>query len=89
MTILSDANREVFIFQPMHDLPAPLESVGIIGWLRENLFSSKVNSLLTMAALLFLWKTVPEPDSDIYDDHWVLLLDDNGLPTALYYQLLR
>ena len=59
MAILSDTNRAALIFQPMHDLPAPLESVGIIGWLRENLFSSKVNSLLTIAALLFLWKAVP------------------------------
>ncbi len=55
----SDAGRKLHIFKPMPDLPAPLETVGIIGWLKENLFSSKLNSLLTVAALFFLWKTLP------------------------------
>jgi len=59
MSTLSDSAKELKIFKPMPDLPAPMESVGIIGWIKENLFSSKINSLLTVAALLFLWKTVP------------------------------
>ncbi|MCP4672419.1 MAG: amino acid ABC transporter permease [Desulfobacula sp.] len=59
MTLPSDINRELLIFKPAPDLPAPMDSVGIIGWLKENLFSSKISSLLTIAALLFLWKSVP------------------------------
>jgi len=59
MTISFEAYGEAHIFKPMPDLPAPLESVGIIGWLRENLFSSKVNSLLTIVAFFLLWETVP------------------------------
>jgi len=50
---------ELQIFKPMPDLPAPMESVGIIGWLKNNLFSSKINSFLTIAALFLLWKTLP------------------------------
>ena len=37
------------------DLPPPAGSVGILGWLHANLFSSIVNTLLT---LLFAWLTV-------------------------------
>jgi len=59
MTTLSGVSQESHVFVPMADLPAPLESVGIFGWLRKNLFSSKINSLLTVIALFFLWKTVP------------------------------
>ncbi len=64
MASLSDTrksleNEELHIFIPAPDLPAPMESVGIIGWLRENLFSSKINSLLTVVGILFLWKTLP------------------------------
>ena len=59
MAASSEVTQETYIFKPMQDLPAPLESVGIFGWLRENLFNSKINSLLTLIALFILWKTVP------------------------------
>ena len=73
MTISPDAGKELHVFKPMPDLPAPLESVGIIGWLKDNLFSSKMNSLLTFAALLFLWKAVPPLISwTIIDATWSL-----------------
>ena len=39
--------------------PAPATHVGVIGWLRTNLFSSWFNTLLTVAALLLLWRIVP------------------------------
>jgi general L-amino acid transport system permease protein len=54
-----NTSQELLVFQPAPDLPAPLVSVGIIGWMRENLFSSTINSLLTVMALLLLWKTMP------------------------------
>ncbi len=51
--------QETRIFKPTPDQPAPLVSVGVIGWLKENLFNSTINSLLTVIALLFLWYSVP------------------------------
>ena len=39
--------------------PAPVTHIGVIGWLRSNLFSSWFNTLLTVAALLLLWRIVP------------------------------
>ena len=39
--------------------PAPATTVGVLGWLRANLFSSWPSTLLTVAALLLLWRVVP------------------------------
>jgi general L-amino acid transport system permease protein len=44
-------------FRP--DLPPPSLSVGALGWLRANLFSSWFNSLLTLFALYLIWLVVP------------------------------
>ena len=38
---------------------APVTTVGVLGWLRANLFSSWLNTTLTVAALLLLWRIVP------------------------------
>jgi len=40
-------------------LKPPITEVGVIGWLRGNLFNSWYNSLLTIVALLVLWQLVP------------------------------
>ena len=40
-------------------LKPPLASVGVIGWIRTNLFNGIFNSLLTLGALYLLGKTVP------------------------------
>ena len=40
-------------------LKPPVTEVGVIGWLRGNLFNSWFNSLLTVAVLLLLWQLVP------------------------------
>jgi general L-amino acid transport system permease protein len=37
----------------------PVASVGVLGWLRKNLFNSVFNSLLTILTLYLLWKTLP------------------------------
>ena len=71
-----ERHHEVLIFKPQPDLPPPLESVGLIGWVKENLFSSKLNSLLTIIATVFLWKTIPPLLSwTIFDASW-------GLPST-------
>jgi general L-amino acid transport system permease protein len=44
---------------PKPDLPPPTLAVGWLGWLRANLFSSPLNSVLTLLALWILYKTLP------------------------------
>lgn len=76
MAKIENTSQEILIFQPAPDLPAPLVYVGIIGWMRENLFNSTVNSLLTILALLLLWGTVPPLISwAIIDATWSLAPD--------------
>lgn len=40
-------------------LTPPITEVGVIGWLRNNLFNTWYNSLLTVLTLLVLWQLVP------------------------------
>ena len=46
-------------FKPRPNLPPPIATVGVIGWLRSNLLSSPLNILLTLIGLLVLYQTVP------------------------------
>ncbi len=39
--------------------PPPIERIGALRWLRENLFSSPLNTVLTLLCLWLLWVTVP------------------------------
>ena len=39
--------------------PPPVSTSGIIGWARENLFSSPLNAVLTIASFYFLYLVVP------------------------------
>jgi general L-amino acid transport system permease protein len=41
------------------ELKPPVTSVGVIGWLKGNLFNNWFNSVLTIVTLYFLWKIVP------------------------------
>lgn len=71
--LATEEHHEVLIFKPQPDLPPPLESMGVIGWAKENLFSSKLNSLLTIIAIIFLWETIPPLLSwTIFDASWAL-----------------
>ena len=45
--------RETTVMKP------PVTRVGVIGWMRANLFSSVFNSFLTVVTIYFLWKIVP------------------------------
>ncbi len=44
---------------PHPDLPPPLTSVGVVGWLRRNLFSTPLNTLLTLGAFYLLYRLMP------------------------------
>ena len=41
------------------DLPPPAGTVGVVGWFRENLFSSWGSTLLTIVALYLLYLAIP------------------------------
>ncbi len=41
------------------DLPAPPSEVGVVGWLRHNLFSSASNTLMTIFAIYLVYLLVP------------------------------
>jgi general L-amino acid transport system permease protein len=41
------------------DLQPPVNTTGIIGWVRKNLFSSSLNTILTLLTMLLLWKSLP------------------------------
>lgn len=44
---------------PEKDIKPPVIEVGVIGWMRKNLFNGWFNSVLTLLTLLLLWKSVP------------------------------
>lgn len=41
------------------ELKPPVASVGVIGWIRANLFNGIFNSILTVVTLFLLWKIMP------------------------------
>ncbi len=49
----------VHVTTPSPSQSPPLSSVGAVGWLRKNLFSSVANSIFTLAGLYLLYRTVP------------------------------
>lgn len=46
-------------FKTGESLPPPASTTGVLPWLRRNLFSSPLNSVLTLISLYLLWLTVP------------------------------
>lgn len=51
--------------------PAPIANAGPIGWMRENLFSSPLNVVLTLLGLYILWSTIPPMlNWAIFDASW-------------------
>ena len=59
-------------FQPHPDLAPPASTVGVIGWLRVNLFSSPMNTLLTLVGLFIIYSLiVPALDWAIFSASWV------------------
>ncbi len=47
------------VHTPAPDLPPPASSVGVIGWMRRNLFSSPLNTALTALGLILLYYILP------------------------------
>ncbi len=60
------------VHTPHPDLPPPLTSVGAVGWLRSNLFSSWLNGALTLLAAYLLFLFVPPMIQWVFiDADWV------------------
>lgn len=58
------------IFKP--DLPPPPLSVGVLAWLRNNLFSSPFNTLLTLFAGYLIWLVLPPLlQWALFDANWL------------------
>ena len=58
------------IFKP--DQPPPSKVFGPVAWMRQNLFSSWLNTLLTLLSLYLIWLIVPPLLSwSIFDANWV------------------
>jgi len=58
---MSDTNVNTQKYEPgTHpDLPPPFASTGPVKWIRDNLFSSATNTVVTVLALYFLYKIIP------------------------------
>jgi len=57
-------------FKP--DMPPPSSSIGIVAWMRAHMFSSWINTLLTLFAFYLIWLIVPPILSwAIIDANWV------------------
>ncbi len=49
----------MIVHTPHPDLPPPSTDVGVIGWLKNNLFSSPLNSVMTLTMLYVLYQVIP------------------------------
>ena len=45
--------------ETVEEIKPPVTSVGVIGWIRTNLFNNIFNSILTLIVLYILWQVVP------------------------------
>ena len=45
---------------PRHTAPPPTERVAMLRWMRENLFNSPINSMITVIIALFLVFALPD-----------------------------
>ncbi len=54
------------------DLPPPVSEVGVVGWLRHNLFSSTTNALLTVIAIYLIYLLVlPTISWALFNADWI------------------
>jgi general L-amino acid transport system permease protein len=42
-----------------YDIKPPATGIGVVGWIKANLFSTWYNSLLTLLVLFILWQVIP------------------------------
>ena len=58
--------------EPAPAMPPPARDRGIVGWLREHLFTGPLNIVLTLLSILFLWWLIPPLlNFLIFDATWI------------------
>jgi len=57
--IVSETLNQKYLPGAHPDLPPPVRTTGLLAWIRKNLFSSPLNSVLTLLAFWMLWKIIP------------------------------
>jgi general L-amino acid transport system permease protein len=58
--------------EPVPAMPPPSRDRGVVGWLREHLFTGPLNIVLTLLSILFLWWLIPPLlNFLIFDATWV------------------
>ena len=55
----NDPGRSFYRTENIPQSPPPVSTVGVLGWMRQNLFSSPVNTALTLLTLYLLYSVVP------------------------------
>jgi len=51
--------QDIYQHNPADEIKPPVTQVGVIGWIRTNLFKGWFNSLLTIITIYLLWVIVP------------------------------
>ena len=54
-SMTTTSKTKPLIFQPKPERPAPPSTVGVIGWIRENLFSNVSNTLMTIVGAYIVY----------------------------------
>jgi len=57
--IVSETLNQKYLPGTHPDLPPPVRTTGLLAWIRKNLFSSPLNSILSLLAFWMLWKIIP------------------------------
>ena len=52
---MTDATQSDTAFRPKPSLPPPANTVGVVGWLRKNLFGGPVDAILTLLGLYVIY----------------------------------
>ncbi len=68
----------VYVTTPGPSLPPPDGSVGAVGWMRKNLFSSVGNTILTLIGLYLLYQIIPSTINwALFQADWVGVTRDD------------
>ncbi len=63
--------NETATTESIEEVKPPATSVGVVGWIRANLFNNILNSILTLIVLYILWQVVPPFVRWAFiDSHW-------------------
>lgn len=55
---MTDATQSDTAFRPKPSLPPPANTVGVVGWLRKNLFGGPIDTILTLLGVYLLYLIV-------------------------------